>query len=65
MYQKDGKAVVDVYSHINVLFKDSPDLMDEFKQFLPETANSASLESTEITNSTSFAALSNGNSKSF
>ncbi|KAF9585998.1 Transcriptional regulatory protein sin3 [Lunasporangiospora selenospora] len=38
-YQKEMKPITDVYSHVTVLFKNAPDLLDEFKQFLPENGN--------------------------
>ncbi|KAF9433156.1 Transcriptional regulatory protein sin3 [Entomortierella beljakovae] len=38
-YQKEMKPITDVYSHVTILFKNAPDLLDEFKQFLPENGN--------------------------
>ncbi|KAI8606268.1 hypothetical protein EDD21DRAFT_298439 [Dissophora ornata] len=38
-YQKEMKPITDVYSHVTILFKSAPDLLDEFKQFLPENGN--------------------------
>ncbi|KAG0215110.1 Transcriptional regulatory protein sin3 [Mortierella sp. GBA30] len=38
-YQKEMKPITDVYSHVTLLFKNAPDLLDEFKQFLPENGN--------------------------
>ncbi|KAG0224512.1 Transcriptional regulatory protein sin3 [Actinomortierella wolfii] len=38
-YQKEMKPITDVYSHVTMLFKNAPDLLDEFKQFLPENGN--------------------------
>ncbi|KAI8976122.1 Sin3 family co-repressor-domain-containing protein [Pilobolus umbonatus] len=35
-YQKDQKPIQDVYSEVKVLFNGSNELLDEFKQFLPE-----------------------------
>ncbi|KAI8381266.1 uncharacterized protein BYT42DRAFT_604256 [Radiomyces spectabilis] len=35
-YQKDQKPITEVYKHVHYLFRNSPDLLDEFKQFLPE-----------------------------
>ncbi|KAI8885789.1 hypothetical protein K501DRAFT_179122 [Backusella circina FSU 941] len=35
-YQKDQKPIEEVYAHVQYLFNDAPDLLDEFKQFLPE-----------------------------
>ncbi|CAO3621024.1 unnamed protein product [Cunninghamella blakesleeana] len=35
-YQKEQKPIQEVYSHIQYLFNGAPDLLDEFKQFLPD-----------------------------
>ncbi|EIW64077.1 uncharacterized protein TRAVEDRAFT_32917 [Trametes versicolor FP-101664 SS1] len=43
-YQKEQKHVQDqtqVYAQVQMLFKDAPDLMDEFKDFLPEATGPA------------------------
>ncbi|CAG8581934.1 154_t:CDS:10 [Ambispora leptoticha] len=37
-YQKEQKPIQDVYSQVQILFKNAPDLLDEFKQFLPDTS---------------------------
>ncbi|RIB10495.1 hypothetical protein C2G38_1979696 [Gigaspora rosea] len=38
-YQKEQKPIQEVvYSQVQVLFKNAPDLLDEFKQFLPDTS---------------------------
>ncbi|KAI9137913.1 hypothetical protein BKA69DRAFT_1041309 [Paraphysoderma sedebokerense] len=37
-YQKEQKPINEVYSQVTVLFKGAPDLLDEFKQFLPDPA---------------------------
>ena len=37
-YQKEQKPIQEVYSQVTILFKSAPDLLDEFKQFLPESA---------------------------
>ncbi|QIW96222.1 hypothetical protein AMS68_001740 [Peltaster fructicola] len=37
-YQRESKPIQDVYSQVTHLFKTAPDLLDDFKQFLPETA---------------------------
>ncbi|CAG8461919.1 45_t:CDS:10 [Acaulospora morrowiae] len=39
-YQKEQKPIQEVYSQVQVLFKSAPDLLDEFKQFLPDTSGS-------------------------
>ncbi len=36
-YQREQKPIQDVYSQVTVLFKEAPDLLDDFKQFLPES----------------------------
>ncbi|KAJ3048832.1 Transcriptional regulatory protein sin3 [Rhizophlyctis rosea] len=38
-YQKEQKPIHDVYAQVQVLFKGAPDLLDEFKQFLPDNSN--------------------------
>ncbi|RCI02265.1 Transcriptional regulatory protein sin3, partial [Rhizopus stolonifer] len=35
-YQKDQKPIQEVYAHVQYLFNGAPDLLDEFKQFLPD-----------------------------
>ncbi|CAG8457167.1 18416_t:CDS:10 [Racocetra fulgida] len=37
-YQKEQKPIQEVYSQVQILFKNAPDLLDEFKQFLPDTS---------------------------
>lgn len=37
-YQKEGRAIQDVYAQVTVLFEGDQDLLDEFKQFLPDTS---------------------------
>ncbi|KAJ3220080.1 Transcriptional regulatory protein sin3 [Dinochytrium kinnereticum] len=37
-YQKEQRPIQEVYSQVQVLFKNAPDLLDEFKQFLPDTS---------------------------
>ncbi|CAG8503876.1 11727_t:CDS:10 [Diversispora eburnea] len=37
-YQKEQKPIQEVYSQVQVLFKSAPDLLDEFKQFLPDNS---------------------------
>ncbi|KAI7889487.1 uncharacterized protein EV154DRAFT_514399 [Mucor mucedo] len=37
-YQKEQKPISEVYSHVQYLFQGSRDLLEEFKQFLPEMA---------------------------
>lgn len=37
-YQRESKPIQDVYSQVTHLFKAAPDLLEDFKQFLPESA---------------------------
>jgi paired amphipathic helix protein Sin3a len=37
-YQKEQKPIQEVYAQVQVLFKSAKDLLDEFKQFLPDTS---------------------------
>ncbi|KAK9469030.1 hypothetical protein V1512DRAFT_258454 [Lipomyces arxii] len=41
-YQREQKPIADVYAQVTMLFKDAPDLLDDFKQFLPEAAHQRS-----------------------
>ncbi|GAC71740.1 gluconate kinase [Moesziomyces antarcticus T-34] len=36
-YQKEQRPIHDVYAQVTVLFENAKDLLDEFKQFLPDT----------------------------
>ncbi|ORY28618.1 hypothetical protein BCR39DRAFT_534412 [Naematelia encephala] len=38
-YQKDNRDIADVYKQVSELFNHEPDLLDEFKAFLPENGN--------------------------
>ncbi|RLV93073.1 Transcriptional regulatory protein SIN3 [Spathaspora sp. JA1] len=38
-YQREQKPISEVYEQVTVLFANSPDLLDDFKQFLPDTGN--------------------------
>ncbi|KAL8994455.1 MAG: hypothetical protein Q9169_005579 [Polycauliona sp. 2 TL-2023] len=40
-YQRDLKPIQDVYSQVTQLFSSDPDLLEDFKQFLPESAAQA------------------------
>ncbi|KAI4101267.1 MAG: hypothetical protein L6R37_005009 [Teloschistes peruensis] len=40
-YQRDLKPIQDVYSQVTQLFAAAPDLLEDFKQFLPESAAQA------------------------
>ncbi|KAJ8327725.1 hypothetical protein QVD99_003749 [Batrachochytrium dendrobatidis] len=37
-YQREGKPIQEVYAQVQILFKEAPDLLDEFKQFLPDNS---------------------------
>jgi paired amphipathic helix protein Sin3a len=37
-YQRESKPIGDVYAQVTQLFRDAPDLLEDFKQFLPESA---------------------------
>ena len=37
-YQRESKPIGDVYSQVTKLFETAPDLLEDFKQFLPESA---------------------------
>ncbi|EGV64961.1 hypothetical protein CANTEDRAFT_93195 [Yamadazyma tenuis ATCC 10573] len=37
-YQREQKPIAEVYEQVTVLFSNSPDLLDDFKQFLPDTS---------------------------
>ena len=37
-YQRESKPIQDVYAQVTQLFHSAPDLLEDFKQFLPETA---------------------------
>ncbi|KAK9384823.1 hypothetical protein V1515DRAFT_610189 [Lipomyces mesembrius] len=41
-YQREQKPIADVYAQVTMLFRDAPDLLDDFKQFLPEAAHQRS-----------------------
>lgn len=40
-YQRESKPIQDVYSQVTQLFREAPDLLEDFKQFLPESAAQA------------------------
>ncbi|KAF2203738.1 hypothetical protein GQ43DRAFT_389344 [Delitschia confertaspora ATCC 74209] len=37
-YQRESKPIQDVYAQVTSLFSSAPDLLEDFKQFLPESA---------------------------
>ncbi|RQM05870.1 hypothetical protein DH86_00002181, partial [Scytalidium sp. 3C] len=40
-YQRESKPIQDVYAQVTTLFSTAPDLLEDFKQFLPESAAQA------------------------
>ncbi|KAG1100676.1 hypothetical protein G6F42_017626 [Rhizopus arrhizus] len=44
-YQKEQKPIEEVYDHVRYLFNGADDLLEEFKQFLPEITSSATAPS--------------------
>lgn len=40
-YQREQKPIQDVYAQVTTLFHSAPDLLEDFKQFLPETPGQA------------------------
>jgi paired amphipathic helix protein Sin3a len=40
-YQRESKPIQDVYAQVTRLFESAPDLLEDFKQFLPESAAQA------------------------
>jgi paired amphipathic helix protein Sin3a len=40
-YQRESKPIQDVYAQVTLLFNTAPDLLEDFKQFLPESAAQA------------------------
>ncbi|KAK9448081.1 uncharacterized protein V1518DRAFT_419605 [Limtongia smithiae] len=46
-YQREQRPIGDVYDQVKTLFTDAPDLLDDFKQFLPEAAQQRSVSSPE------------------
>ncbi|KAJ2078827.1 hypothetical protein H4R24_004211 [Coemansia sp. RSA 988] len=40
-YQKESRPIQEVYGQVQHLFLSAPDLLDEFKQFLPDTSDSS------------------------
>ena len=39
-YQRDQKPINEVYAQVTVLFQNAPDLLDDFKKFLPDSSAS-------------------------
>lgn len=40
-YQREQKPINEVYAQVTVLFQNAPDLLDDFKKFLPDSSPSA------------------------
>ncbi|KAJ2674556.1 hypothetical protein GGI25_004295 [Coemansia spiralis] len=54
-YQKESRPIQDVYAQVQVLFASAPDLLDEFKRFLPDTSESAAGASATASPATAYA----------
>ncbi|KAG0653128.1 Transcriptional regulatory protein sin3, partial [Maudiozyma exigua] len=37
-YQRDQKPINEVYAQVTILFQNAPDLLDDFKKFLPDSS---------------------------
>ena len=46
-YQRESKPIGDVYAQVTQLFHEAPDLLQDFKQFLPESAAQAKAQAQE------------------
>ena len=46
-YQRESKPIQDVYAQVTTLFNDAQDLLEDFKQFLPESAAQAKQQAAE------------------
>lgn len=51
-YQRESKPIGDVYSQVTSLFRSAPDLLEDFKQFLPDTAANNSAAAAAAANRT-------------
>lgn len=47
-YQRDQLRIGDVYSQVTQLFSDAPDLLDDFKRFLPDMSQGNPTDSNEV-----------------
>jgi paired amphipathic helix protein Sin3a len=43
-YQREAKPIQDVYAQVTTLFGSAPDLLEDFKQFLPDTTGQAKVQ---------------------
>ena len=58
-YQRESKPIQDVYAQVTQLFSSAPDLLEDFKQFLPESAAQAKAQAAAKQASEDAAMLSN------
>ncbi|KAL8766015.1 MAG: hypothetical protein Q9209_007104 [Squamulea sp. 1 TL-2023] len=56
-YQRDLKPIQDVYAQVTQLFSSDPDLLEDFKQFLPESAAQAKAQAAAARQATEDAAM--------
>ncbi|KAK2740745.1 Transcriptional regulatory protein sin3 [Myotisia sp. PD_48] len=47
-YQRESKPIQDVYTQVTHLFNAAPDLLEDFKQFLPESAAQAKAQAASV-----------------
>lgn len=47
-YQREQRPIAEVYEQVTVLFAQTPDLLDDFKQFLPDTSNQAYIKQQQL-----------------
>lgn len=58
-YQRESKPIQDVYAQVTQLFNTAPDLLEDFKQFLPESAAHAKQQAAAARQAEEAAPLSN------
>ncbi|MCJ1313047.1 Transcriptional regulatory protein sin3 [Agyrium rufum] len=58
-YQRESKPIQDVYAQVTQLFGPAPDLLEDFKQFLPESAAQAKAQAAAKQQAEDAAVLSN------
>jgi histone deacetylase complex regulatory component SIN3 len=51
-YQRESKSIQELYSEIGALFHDAPDLIEDFKKLLPETAAHARAQAAALAQAT-------------
>lgn len=56
-YQRESKPIQDVYAQVTQLFSSAPDLLEDFKQFLPESAAQAKAQAAAKQQATEDAAM--------